>query len=141
MIPCLVYWSTTLSLYFLRIRGSWIANCSAHVRLMCGCLLPKMREYGISAQMVRWSPGRPSPNARYPHQIALLSGKVVMMASMGVSLSLRSKVGTLLSFGCLVWIMLCSPHSLSMDVSSPLRTSSLASRPITVSNVLLLRSM
>jgi len=53
-----------------------------------------------------------------------------MMASMGVSLSLHSKVGALLSFGCLVWIMLCRPQDLNMDVSSPLRTSSLASRPM-----------
>ena len=97
---------------------------------MCGGLFPKMSSNGISIHRVRWSPGVPSSNARYPAWIRSLVSNVVIMASMGISFSVLSHVVTDPICGCLDRIALCSPCSRSILVSFPVLTSSLASMPI-----------
>jgi len=82
---------------------------------------------GISIHRVRWSPGVPSSNARYPAWMRLLVSNVVIMVSMGKSFSVLLHVVTDPMCGCLDRIALCRPYSRSILVSFPVLTSLVAS--------------
>jgi len=84
-ISYLMYAFITLLLYAPRTRGSLTATGVASTPCVCGGLFPKISLNGVSIHSVRWSPGVPSSNARYPACILSLVSSVVMIASSDAS--------------------------------------------------------
>ena len=87
-----MYAFITLLLCSPRTRGSLTATGMASTPCMCGGLFPKMSSNGVSIHSVQWSSGVPSSKARYPALMLLLASNIVIVASIGTSFSVRSKV-------------------------------------------------